>query len=67
MQLTSEQIKQLQKQLNYDLTILTYKDVARELNISTRSASRIILDIKQEYGIKTKVTKQHLIQYLKLH
>ena len=47
-----------------ELQILTAKDVANILRVSERTAQRYIKDIKQEFGLKTKITKAHLTKYL---
>lgn len=49
------------------LQFLTAKDVMSLTSTSKSHAYRLISDIKEEYNLKTKITKEHLLKYLNLH
>lgn len=49
-----------------DLTLLTVKDIARELGVSYASAKLINKQIKEEYKLAHKITKTHLAKYFGL-
>ncbi len=45
---------------------MSIKDIMHEMDVCERTAKSIYKDIKNEYNLKTKPTKQHLINYLGL-
>lgn len=49
-----------------NLQIITIKDIENELKVGRTYAQKIYSDLKEEYKLKTKPTKQHLIKYLRL-
>lgn len=48
------------------LQIMTIKDIQAELGVSFSYARTINANIKNEYNLATKITKEHLIRYFKL-
>lgn len=48
------------------LEFLTAKDVMSLTGLARNQSYKLISDIKSEYDLKTKITKEHLIRYLRL-